>query len=170
MQCMKLFCILRLIVLYNWKLDVFVCFSWRGLSSQASVWIRLHEDRWKILWLKMRWGIWLHISAALAVVFSMHVCLAFYALERTKIHKDGEKMLWSKPACGKVFISIIAVAIIFLVCTNICHPQISLLPSGKRLNKFFRAGFNPHLNSTPKTYRKQVKRSFCRKSSAAHAT
>lgn len=35
-----------------------------------------------------------------------------------------------------------------------------LIPSGNRLNKFLRAGINPHLNSTHITYRNQVKRSF----------
>lgn len=154
------------------KGDLFVCFSWRSLSSQALMWIQLHKDRGKTYYDK-RWGEGCSYTSVQFqhFLFSMHACLAVYALEGAEILKDREKMLWSKTACGKVFSSNSSVPITLLFCTYVCHPIFFfLIPWGKRLNKFFRADINPHLHWTHKTYRKQVKRSFCWKSQEAHTT
>lgn len=97
------------------------------------MWIQLHKDRGKTYYDK-RWGEGCSYTSVQFqhFLFSMHACLAVYALEGAEILKDGEKMLWSKTACGKVFSSNSSVPITLLFCTYVCHPIFFFwYPEGK---------------------------------------
>ena len=110
----------------------------------------------------MRWGIQLYISTAPALFYleSMRA-LQFVPRRALKSTRTAGKLLRSNTACGKVFSSISSIPITLLFCTHVCHPRLFFDTfREKRLNKLLRAGINPHLNSTHKTYRKKVKKVF----------
>lgn len=102
----------------------------------------------------------------LACACALHFMLWRW-LKSTRI---GRKMLWSKTVRAQrySFLSAQLQWHSYFVHTFIIL-IFSLMPLGKTLNKFLRAGINPHLAHT-KTYSKQVKRSFCWKISVTHTT